>query len=186
MYHKQANRTAIQSQHMITDALFSLMRRKPFQQITVTEVCEKAAVGRKTFYRNFELREDVIDFWLDLRCEEYQEILLPVPTEEQLYHYCIFLKKYMNELITLYQNGLHPIVEKKFSIFMPYTMPLWSEDPVEQEYRSQYIIAGIDAIIRVWVTRGFQESVEDVVEIVKRAQGTQVALRQNKNATIAI
>ena len=59
---------------------------------------------------------------------------------------------------------------------MPYTMPRWSEDPVEQEYRSQYIIAGIDAIIRVWVTRGFQESAEEVVEIVKRAQDRQVAI----------
>lgn len=161
---------------MIADALFSLMKRKPFQQITVTELCDEAAVGRKTFYRNFELREDVIDFWLDLRCEECREMLLPVPTKEQLYHYCVFLKKYMNELIALYRNGLHPIVEKKFSVFLPDTMPLWSEDPVEQEYRSQYIIAGIDAIIRVWVIRGFQESVEEIVEIVKRAQQQQVPL----------
>lgn len=174
MYHKQANKTAIQSQNMIANALFNLMKRKSFQQITVTEICEEAAVGRKTFYRNFELREDVIDFWLDLRCEECRKVLLPVPTEEQLYHYCIFLKKYMDELIALYQNGLHPMVEKKFSVFMPYTMPLWSEDPVEQEYRSQYIIAGIDAIIRVWVTREFQESVAEVVEIVKRAQDRQI------------
>jgi len=45
---------------------------------------------------------------------------------------------------------------------------------VEQEYRSQYFIAGIEAIIRVWVTRGFQESVEEVVEIVKRAHQQQV------------
>ena len=91
MYHKQGNKTAIQSQYMIADALFRLMKRKTFQQITVTEICDEAAVGRKTFYRNFELREDVIDFWLDLRCEECREVLLPVPTEEQLYHYCIFL-----------------------------------------------------------------------------------------------
>ena len=89
---------------MIADALFSLMKRKSFQQITVTEICEEAAVGRKTFYRNFELREDVIDFWLDLRCEECREVLLPVPTEEQLYHYCIFLKKYMDELIESYDD----------------------------------------------------------------------------------
>ena len=176
MYHRQANKTAIQSQHMIVDALFRLMKRKPFQQITVTEICGEANLGRKTFYRNFELREDVIDFWLDLRCEECRDMLLPVPTEEQLYHYCIFLKTYMDELIVLYENGLHPMVEKKFSVFMPYTMPLWSEDPVEQEYRSRYIIAGIDAIIRVWVTRGFQESVEEIVEIVKRAQQQQVPL----------
>ena len=161
---------------MIADALFSLMKRKQFQQITVTEICNEAAVGRKTFYRNFDLREDVIDFWLDLRCEECQEVLLPVPLEEQLYHYCIFLKMHMDVLIVLYQNGLHPMVEKKFSVFMPYTMPTWSKDPVEQEYRSQYIIAGIDAIIRVWVTRGFQESVEEIVDIVKRAQDRQIPM----------
>ena len=161
---------------MIADAMFSLMKRKPFQQITVTEICDEANLGRKTFYRKFELREDVIDFWLDLRCEECREVLLPVPTEAQLYHYCVFLKKYMDVLITLYQNGLHPMVEKKFSVLIPYTMPRWSEDPVEQEYRSQYIIAGIDAIIRVWVTRGFQENVEQIVEIVKRAQQQQTPL----------
>ena len=184
MYHTQANKTAIQSQHMIADALFSLMKRKPFQQITVTEICVteicvEAAVGRKTFYRNFELREDVIDFWLDLRCEECRELLLHVPLEEQLHDYCIFLKKHMDVLISLYQNGLHPMVEKKFSVFMPYTMPRWSEDPVEQEYRSQYIFAGIDAIIRVWVTRGFQESVAEIVEIVKRAQDRQIPMHSS-------
>ena len=57
MYHKQGNKTAIQSQHMIADALFSLMKHKPFHQITVTEICEEANLGRKTFYRNFELRD---------------------------------------------------------------------------------------------------------------------------------
>ena len=180
MYHKQANKTATQSQHMIADALFSLMKRKPFRKITVTEICDEAAVGRKTFYRNFELREDVIDFWLDLRCEECREMLLPVPTGEQLYHYCIFLKKYMDELIALYQNGLHPMVEKKLSASLPDAMPLWSEDPVEQEYRSQYIIAGIDAIIRVWVIRGFQESIEEIVAIAGRAQDRQIPLNHSK------
>ena len=49
MYHKQVNKTAVQSQHMIADALFSLMKRKPFPQITVTEICDEAAIGRKTF-----------------------------------------------------------------------------------------------------------------------------------------
>jgi len=176
MYRKQANKTAIQSQHMIADALFSLMKRKPFQRITVTEICEEAAVGRKTFYRNFELREDVIDFWLDQRCVEYERDFLHVPLEERLYYHCVFLKKYTQELIVLYQNGLHPMLEKKFSVFLPDTMPIWSEDPVEQEYCSQYIIAGIDAIIRVWVTRGFQESVGEVVEIVKRALERQIPL----------
>ena len=60
MYHKQVNKTAVQSQNMIADALFSLMKRKHFQQITVTEICDEAAIGRKTFYRNFDMKEDVL------------------------------------------------------------------------------------------------------------------------------
>ena len=163
---------------MIADALFSLMKRKPFQQITVTEICEEAAIGRKTFYRNFELREDVIDFWLDLRCTEYESEMMGTPLEWKLYYHCTFLKKYNDFLITLYQNGLHSMVEKKFSVFLPDTMPIWSEDTVEQEYRSQYIMAGIEAIVRVWVTREFQESVEEIVEIVKRAQEQQIPLNK--------
>ena len=161
---------------MIADALFSLMKRKPFQQITVTEICEEAAIGRKTFYRNFELKEDVVDFWLDLRCAEYERDYLSFPLEEKLYYHCIFLKKHTEELIILYHNGLHPLIEQKFSVFLPDTMPIWSEDPVEQEYRSQYIIAGIEAIVRVWVTRGFRESVEEIVAIVNRAHQQQVPL----------
>ena len=161
---------------MIADALFSLMMRKPFQQITVTEICEAAAIGRKTFYRNFELKEDVIDFWLDLRCAEYERDYLSVSLEEKLYSHCLFLKKHTEELIILYHNGLHPLIEQKFSVFLPDTMPIWSEDPVEQEYRSQYIIAGIEAIVRVWVTRGFRESVEEIVAIVNRAHQQQVPL----------
>lgn len=161
---------------MIVDALFNLMKRKSFRQITVTEICEEAAIGRKTFYRNFEQREDVIDFWLDLLYVEYEQEFLHVPLEEKLYYHCVFLKKHTDELITLYQNGLHPMVEKKFAAFLPNTMPIWSENCVEQEYRSQYVIAGVEAVIRVWVTRGFQESIEEIVEIIKRAHDRQIPM----------
>ena len=91
---------------------------------------------------------------------------------------CGLLVLYIRKDLELSHGSVFHVIY--FGIFLPYTMPLWSEDPVEQEYRSQYIIAGIDAIIRVWATRGFQESVEEVVEIVKKAQGTQVPLRKTK------
>lgn len=93
MYFKQKNKTAIRSQHMIADALFSLMKRKPFQQISVTEICEEAAIGRKTFYRNFELREDVIDFQLDLMCEDYKKELIPLSLEQYLHHHFAYIQK---------------------------------------------------------------------------------------------
>lgn len=178
MYFKQKNKTAIRSQHMIADALFSLMKRKPFQQISVTEICEEAAIGRKTFYRNFELKEDVIDFQLDRMVEEYKQELTSLPFKQYLSHHFAFVQKNADCFIVLYQNGLSSFTDKKFSALLPDTMPVWSENPIEQEYRSAYIISGIEAIQRVWISRGCLESIDEVVAIAIRAQDKQVPLRQ--------
>lgn len=174
MYHKQVNKTAIQSQHMIADALFSLMKRKPFQQITVTEICDEAAIGRKTFYRNFDMKEDVVDFKLDILCDQYKEEITGMTTDQQLRHHMMFVRDHADFFIALYKNGLNETVRDKFAIILPETMPRWTDDPVEQEYRSRYIIAGIEAIERVWVERGFAESIDEVVAIVQRAHDRQV------------
>lgn len=178
MYFKHTNKTAVRSQHMIADALLSLMKRKQFQQITVTEICEEAAIGRKTFYRNYELKEDVIDFMLDKLCTEFeQEIIGKVP-EEQLYIYFSFSQRHIDFFKTMYLNGLLPTLQGKFSKYLPDTMPIWSNDPVEQEYHSRFVIAGIQSIMQVWVERGFQENIEKVVKLARQAQGTLIPIEK--------
>ena len=174
MYFKQTNQTAIRSQHMIADALLHLMKRKHFNQISITEICEEAAIGRKTFYRNFEQKEDVIDFRLDILCAEFERVISGHPPEEQLYLYFSFAKKHIDFFIVMHKNGFLPVLQKKISIFLPAAMPVWSEDAVEQEYRCRYIAAGIEAIMQVWVERGFQEEIETVVSFARQAQEKQI------------
>ena len=176
MYHKQANKTAIQSQHMIADALFSLMKRRPFQQITVTEICEEAAIGRKTFYRNFDLKEDVIDFRLDQLREQYAKEIVGMNSQQHLRHHFEFIQAHADLFIALYHNGFHQMSYAKFAVLIPETMPTWTADPVEQEYRSAYIINGIEAIQRAWIERGFAESIDRVVEIAMRAHERQIPI----------
>ena len=50
-------------------------------------------------------------------------------------------------------------------------MPLWSPDPVKQEYLSAYISAGVNAMIRTWVARDFTESVDEIVAMAVQSQG---------------
>lgn len=173
MYFKHINKTAVRSQHMIADALLSLMKRKQFQQITVTEICEEAAIGRKTFYRNFELKEDVIDFMLDKLCAEFEEKIIGKTPAEQLYIYFSFSQSHVDFFKTMYKSGLLPVAQNKFAKYLPYTMPIWSDDSVEQEYHSRFVIAGIQAIMQVWVERGFHENIEKVVELARQAQKNQ-------------
>ena len=48
----------------ITEALWILMDKKDYKDITITEICEKAGVTRMSFYRNFETKEDVLKHYI--------------------------------------------------------------------------------------------------------------------------
>lgn len=146
------------------------MQRKSFSKISITEICGEAGVGRKTFYRNFDMKEDVVEFQLDILCREYAKDINGKDEDALLHHHFQFVSDYAPYFISLYVNGLHQFTYEKFSIFLPQTMPKWSEDPVEQRYHSQYVIFGIEAVQRVWVERNFQESVDEIIEIVRKIQ----------------
>ncbi len=45
---------------LLTQALLSLMKKKPFEKITITDICEKAMVHRTTFYAHFEDKYDLL------------------------------------------------------------------------------------------------------------------------------
>lgn len=44
----------------ITAALVELMEEKPLDKITITELVQRAGVGRSSFYRHFSNKEDVL------------------------------------------------------------------------------------------------------------------------------
>ena len=44
----------------ITDALIKLLRDKPIGDISISELCDLAGIGRASFYRNFESKDDIL------------------------------------------------------------------------------------------------------------------------------
>lgn len=170
MYYKHTNKSALRSQHMLSDALFNLMKQKPFHQISITEICENAAVGRKTFYRNFELKEDIIDFKLDILYIEFENLIRGLDSDSLLRTYIEFVQKNSELFIIIYNNGFYEDTNKKFTKLLPVTMPTLSLDSITQHYMSNYIIAGIKAILQVWIERNFQESIDEIIEIIRQSQ----------------
>ena len=58
------NKTALQSQRQIANAMMALLRDKPYSQVTVSEICRAAGISRQTFYTLFTSRENVVVFTL--------------------------------------------------------------------------------------------------------------------------
>lgn len=49
----------------IEQALFRLMNKYEYEKISVTDIVNKAGVGRATFYRYFKRKEDVINYYFE-------------------------------------------------------------------------------------------------------------------------
>lgn len=87
------NKIALQSQEMITQAFIQLLEEKPFNKISISELCNKAMVSRQTFYSLFDSKENIL-------CYEYQK-------------YCLNLSVYFND-----ENNI--TIPKLVHIFIQY------------------------------------------------------------------
>ncbi len=59
------------TRHYIVQALFKLMSNFTYEKISVTDIAEKAGVGRATFYRYFKRKEDVILYYFEHNTKEF-------------------------------------------------------------------------------------------------------------------
>lgn len=171
MYTAQKNPAALRSQELICKAMCALMSALPFDEITVTRICQEAGVGRKTFYRNFQEKEDVVMLMIDHLREEYEAELVHVPLEEAAGYHFRFLAERMEFMLLLYRSGCVPLLTERFSVILPRVMPRWSADERENAYRTAAVVAGTEAVIRLWAERGFRETPEELVGLHRYALG---------------
>ena len=171
MYTLQNNPAALRSQELICRAVCALMAELPFGEITVTRICQEAGVGRKTFYRNFQEKEDVVLLMIDHLRAEYEQGLLHIPVNEAARYHFEFLTRRMDFLLLLYKAGQISMLTERFSVLQSAVMPRWSDDERENAYRTAAAVAGTEAVVRLWAERGFRESVDELVQLLDYALG---------------
>ena len=57
---KREDRRVQRTQHLLREALFSLIREKGFESLSVQDIIDRANVGRATFYAHFDNKEDLL------------------------------------------------------------------------------------------------------------------------------
>lgn len=107
-----------QSRKMIQDALFGLMEEKSFAQISVSEIVEKADVARRTFYRLYYDKMDVIRFYFRELCREYGRRYRPLQSYDIgriAKEYFGFWYQYREFLLLLHRSALDDVLYYEIS-----------------------------------------------------------------------
>lgn len=73
------NPSAIRSKNEITNTLLHLMKSLPYNEIMVKQILIDAHVARKTFYRNFTSKNDVLNSHIDCILHQYVQSLQQMP-----------------------------------------------------------------------------------------------------------
>ena len=63
---------SIRSKNALAEALLALMLREAFDDISISDITDKAFLSRQTFYTNFSKKEDILEYLLDGLFARYQ------------------------------------------------------------------------------------------------------------------
>ena len=69
----------------IANALLILLKTQPLNKITVTQITKEANLTRQTFYRNFEDKEDLVNWYFEKLClDSFKEMADQTTLKEAL------------------------------------------------------------------------------------------------------
>ena len=175
-------------------ALLSLLEKKPFEYITISEICEKAEVNRSTFYLHYEntveLLKETTRYVLDnfssyfpsnIVLEDMNKITtkyencdlqeLDFINEKHLYPYLLFIKENQRVFSAmLLQSKAFDTVEIFHRLFDNVFKPIldrFNYPRDEQNYVMMFYLNGITAIITEWLKEGCKKSIEDISAIIQ-------------------
>lgn len=174
---KQADRIE-QTKKRISLALYALLMRKPYDEISVSDICRKADVSRVSFYHYYDKKDDILIQFSDERFAEFFYDFTKLESltfEDLIIEIFRFLKKNSRNLAILrYANRENILLEQFYS----YGRYIFSNNQTSKILKGKdnpflipFLVGGLFQVIMRWLDEGMvtppEEIAKSVFEIVK-------------------
>ena len=156
---------AERSKKTIAEALLKVMRIYDYKEITVTQITQEANVSRKTFYRHFSDKDEVLKHLFD---SLYQECIASI-TERGIHHYwdvvqCFFdfWETHAEALSLMKRSSLLPQLfeesyGRSFEVFRSVRSAEIADHYKDQlPYLLAYSIGGMNSMLIKWIEGGMK------------------------------
>ncbi len=149
----------------ITKALISLMGKKKITDISISEICDKAQVGRASFYRNYDSKEEIIQYHTDKLINDWAENIEKDPSAN-IYNFFQSLfqhfQKYQSFYKTLYKQNMSSIILTAIRNRLNMNKGI----SLNALYSRAFTAYGIFGWIDVWFSNGMKETPEELNKII--------------------
>ncbi len=176
MYKLCKTEQSVKRQREIENALFDLMMKKSYPDITVTEICDALSMPRKAFYRYFDSKDDTLYALIEHTMAEYggfvgNHISGGVRTlRREIEKYFVFWQEHKLLLDALYKNNmLEKIIDVSvgFPINDMVSLKRFLPDDTDwaREKIFKFAVCGLVFQMLDWYKDGFKTSVSDMARL---------------------
>lgn len=164
-----------QSMTAFANALIELMKTKNLEKIQVSELCCKADYSRRTYYRLFQSKEDILYFYIDNLCMEYYHLFFGTTDTSLSGVSNIFFKYWYQQkdfLALLHANQLDSLLLERFSKLLPQVYlskektSITTKDDKSRYYMAIFCAGGFCNLLLSWMQNNFEDSPEYMSTIV--------------------
>lgn len=155
----------------IITAFFALLEKKHFSEITVTDIVRKAGVARATYYRNFDIKEDIINTYLEKLRQEMS--IFPITKELSFHNFSYENLVKRLEYIASQKQYISLLSRNGFSIFLldesnSFAEILLGDMPNHSiERYNIYLVSGaLLNLILQWVKNDCKEPPEEMARLI--------------------
>ena len=176
------NRMTKQNKEKIFKSFFKLLEEKQYSEITIVDISIGASVSRKTFYRLFKNKENLLNTYVDQLLTEwitYADKQHPLRYEDLITFLFEFWKQYIPQLTILVNANLSSVILNKFnSIFPKYFTDFHNQHPsisykgknytsTQMKYIALLSVGSLWNAFSTWLIHPTEISLSDLANIAK-------------------
>lgn len=165
----------LETKHRLSKALYLLVTERHYDKITVYHILEKAGVSRRTFYRYFNSKSDLMDYCLDNFIEGYylqRDNFILAQQAEDVFLVTLNFMYYNREFIrSLVESGHFSLLTAKFNdkselIYKMINLPWCVEDTADHniDYISKGLFGAYLNVLQFWLTKDEPERPEHIAK----------------------
>ena len=162
-----------QTKKNISLALYALLLRKPYEEISISDICRKADVSRVTFYHYYDTKDDILIQFSDEKFAEFFDNLATkenITFEELIIDMFRYLKTIARQLTILRYAKKEEILLTQFHSYGRYIFSHTSTSNVLKDKNNPYLlpflVGGLFEVIMKWLDEGMLTPAEKVAESV--------------------
>lgn len=177
----KTDRRVLYTKMFLKESLLELMKEKPVDKITPTELCRKAQINRNTFYTHYYTARDVLE---EIETEFSSQIIESLSKRFSAEN--IDIPQMLNEIcrmiyekqdfckILLSENGDAAFLESVITLGKNVIIQGWQkvgvslpEDQMDMFFA--FIISGSIALVKKWAANDMKNTPGEIAQLIERA-----------------